>query len=290
MRPSANLVNTGRMPTHPQRPSPTWRHAIHRFNTWLTAAGRAEGTVQLRSWWITKLAIDCAPAEPHTIDAETILAWSAGHDWSPNTRRSCRAALKRFFHWARLAGLRDDDPSELLLSIRVPRPAPRPAPTQVLTAALDTAPTHADRLMLLLASFGGLRRTEIAKVHATHVESGFLFVQGKGGVQRIVPIHSMLAAPLERVQRRGGWAFPGRFTGHASPDFIGKRISRLLGPGWTAHTLRHRFATEAYRSSRDLLAVQQLLGHASVATTQIYVGVDREALTATVTGIPGLAP
>lgn len=94
---------------------------------------------------------------------------------------------------------RDDEPSALLLSIHAPRPAPRPTPAQVLTAALDTAPTHAERLMLLLASFGGLRRTEIAKVHAAHIEHGFVFVfvQGKGGLQRSVPIHSMLTGPLE---------------------------------------------------------------------------------------------
>lgn len=282
------MVDTEWMPTHPPSPSLTWQNAIHRFTTWLSAAGRAEGTVQLRSWWITKLATDCAPAEPHTIDAETILSWSASHDWSPNTRRSCRAALKRFFHWARVAGLRNDDPSELLLSVQVPRPVPRPAPIQVLAGALDSAETDRDRLMLLLASFGGLRRTEIATVHASDIENGFLFVTGKGGARRIVPIHQMLTVPLQRLAERGGWAFPGRFTGHVHPDFIGKRISRLLGPGWTAHTLRHRFATEVYRSSKDLLAVQQLLGHASVATTQVYVGVDRDALTAAVDGLAGL--
>lgn len=268
--------------------SPSWQLAVRGFSIWLSAAGRSPGTVQLRSWWITKLARDCSPAEPQNIEPEAILQWGAHHDWSPNTRRSARAAIRRFFFWARAAGLRDDDPSELLLSIQVPRPVPRPTPIRVLADALASAENDRDRLMLLLASFGGLRRAEIATVHASDIEHGFLFVTGKGGAQRIVPIHQMLSAPLQRLTERGGWAFPGRFTGHVHPDFIGKRISRLLGPGWTAHTLRHRFATEVYRSSRDLLAVQQLLGHASVATTQIYVGVDRDALTAAVDGLPGL--
>lgn len=268
--------------------SPNWQHAVKQFSTWLAAAGRSPGTVQLRAWWITKLARDCSPAEPQNIDPETILQWGARHDWSPNTRRSARAAIRRFFFWARAAGLRDDDPSELLLSIQVPRPVPRPTPLRVLGDALGSAENDRDRFMLLLASFGGLRRMEIATVHAADVEQGFLFVTGKGGARRIVPIHQMLAEPLQRLADRGGWAFPGRFTGHVHPDFIGKRISWLLGPGWTAHTLRHRFATEVYRSSRDLLAVQQLLGHASVATTQVYVGVDRDALTAAVDGLPVL--
>ncbi|ROZ62082.1 hypothetical protein EDL96_11520 [Kocuria soli] len=274
------------MSTQSDRIPPSWRQAVEQFSTWLTAAGRSQGTVNLRVWWITKLAVDCAPAAPSTITSEEILSWGARHDWSPNTRRSARAALKRFFYWARVTGIRADDPSELLLSVQVPRPTPRPAPMRVLAHALEAAQTDAEQLMLLLASFGGLRRTEIACVHAADIDDDFLLVTGKGGARRFVPIHSALDPFLRRVQDRQGWAFPGRFGGHVHPDYIGKRISRLLGPGWTAHTLRHRFATECYRASRDLLAVQQLLGHASVATTQIYVGVDRDALTAAVAAIP----
>lgn len=265
---------------------PAWRDVVQQFSTWLAAAGRSRGTVKLREWWITKLAVDCAPAAPGTITSQEILEWAARHDWSPNTRRSARAAIKRFFYWARVTGLRTDDPSELLLSVRVPRPTPRPAPMRVLATALRAAESDADQLMLLLASFGGLRRTEIACVHASDIEADFLLVTGKGGARRFVPIHTAVSPFLRRVQARDGWAFPGRFAGHVHPDYIGKRISRLLGPGWTAHTLRHRFATECYRASHDLLAVQQLLGHASVATTQIYVGVDRDALAAAVAAIP----
>lgn len=144
--------------------------------------------------------------------------------------------------------------------------------------------------MILLATFGGLRRSEIARVHADDVEDGFLIVTGKGGRRRFVPIHPVLAPHLEVVRIRGGWAFPGRFAGHCHPDHVGKHLARLLGSGWTGHTLRHRFATEAYRGSRDLRAVQELLGHASVATTQIYVGLDTEALTNAVLQIPPLGP
>jgi site-specific recombinase XerD len=55
-------------------------------------------------------------------------------------------------------------------------------------------------------------------------------------------------------------------------------MSALLGPGWTAHSLRHRFATRAYAGERDLLTVQQLLGHSSVATTQRYTQIPDDAL------------
>ena len=132
--------------------------------------------------------------------------------------------------------------------------------------------------MILLATFGGLRRSEIARVHADDIEGDFLLVTGKGGRRRSIPIHPVLAPHLEIIKTRGGWAFPGRFTGHCHPDHVGKNLSRLLGSGWTGHTLRHRFATTAYSGSRDLRAVQELLGHASVTTTQIYTMVTVDQL------------
>jgi len=61
--------------------------------------------------------------------------------------------------------------------------------------------------------------------------------------------------------------------------WLGKLIARYLPDGWTPHKLRHRFATVAYGDAHDLRAVQQLLGHASVATTQVYVAVRGDAVT-----------
>ena len=68
-----------------------------------------------------------------------------------------------------------------------------------------------------------------------------------------------------------GWLFPGNYNGHLSPRYVGTLISRLLPAGVTMHALRHRFATRAYSVNRDVFAVQQLLGHASPATTRRYV-------------------
>lgn len=263
-----------------------WNDALADFSVWLKAGGLAPGTIQLRCWWIAHLAHYSAPAGPWDISPQQILQWASAHDWQPNTRRSARAAVRRFYQWARLLGHRMDNPSEPMLSVRLPAPTPKPAPLLVLEAALGRAANDKERLMLLLASYAGLRRTEIASVHADDIEGEFLLVQGKGGRQRFVPIHSVVRPYLETVQRRGGWAFPGRFEGHCHPDFIGKRLSRLLGPGWTGHSLRHFFASQTYWRSKDLRSVQELLGHASIATTQIYVGVNRQALIQTVQTLP----
>lgn len=240
--------------------SKQWSEDIGDFTTWLRAAGQAEGTIKLRRWGLLKLAEHGNPAGPRDITPDVLHSWIANPAWSPNTRKSARATIRRFFQWENATQRRADDPAALLLGVRIPPATPRPTPA------------------------------EIVRVHADDVEDGFLLVTGKGGRRRFVPIHPVLAPHLEVVRIRGGWAFPGRFAGHCHPDHVGKHLARLLGSGWTGHTLRHRFATEAYRGSRDLRAVQELLGHASVATTQIYVGLDTEALTNAVLQIPPLGP
>jgi integrase/recombinase XerC len=74
--------------------------------------------------------------------------------------------------------------------------------------------------------------------------------------------------------------FPGAEDGHLTPQHVGKLMARALPDHWTAHTLRHRFATRAYRGSRNLRAVQVLLGHSSVATTERYTAVEDDEIRA----------
>lgn len=133
--------------------------------------------------------------------------------------------------------------------------------------------------MLQLAASAGLRCREIALVHSDDLVRDLagwsLIVHGKGDRTRHVPLTEDLALELRTYE---GWVFPGQIDGHLSAAYVSKLLSRVL-PGATAHQLRHRFATRAYQlGGRDIRAVQELLGHASVATTQIYTGVDQDSL------------
>jgi site-specific recombinase XerD len=120
-------------------------------------------------------------------------------------------------------------------------------------------------------------------VHSCDIGEGSLRVTGKGDRTRVIPLHPTLEAALEGLD---GWAFPGRFNGgHVSADKVGKTLSRLLGPGWTAHTLRHRFASRAHAADRDIRAVQELLGHAKLETTQRYTAIPDGALRAAVMAV-----
>jgi integrase/recombinase XerC len=131
------------------------------------------------------------------------------------------------------------------------------------------------RLMLRLAAEAGLRRGEIAQIRDTDIVDGIggpqLLVHGKGGKARVIPISPDLG---KRITEKPGWLFSDGLGGHIGARRVGVLCSEALPGEWTLHTLRHRFATRAYRGTRNLRAVQIILGHASVATTERYTAVD----------------
>jgi integrase len=205
--------------------------------------------------------------------------------WKPATTASFWATCKSYFEWAKERGLRSDNPMDGVRPVKVPPSPPKIASAQALQEAIEKA-SRRDRLALMLAAYAGLRRAEVAGLHASMIEDGWIRVEGKGKKVRRVPIHPDLAGELKRARDMGGYLFPGRDgDGPISPDSMGKRMGRLLPPGVSAHHLRHMFATSAYRHSHDIRAVQQLLGHSSLATTQIYVSSNDDELMAAVFGI-----
>lgn len=137
-------------------------------------------------------------------------------------------------------------------------------------------------LMVTLAARQGMRRAEIARVHSGDLRPDLvgwsLLVHGKGGKDRLIPLADDVAALLLALP--AGWVFPGRIDGHLSADHVGKLIARALPGRWTAHPLRHRFATTAYAGTRDLLAVQELLGHSRPETTRQYIQLPQDSLRA----------
>jgi site-specific recombinase XerD len=229
----------------------------------------------LRTYHVTRAAQ--ALTVPLVTATSTDLAdWLGAQDWAPATRRSYRGSLVQYFRWLVATGVRVDNPAALLPAIKVPRGLPRPAPEDVYDAALGAADPRA-RFAMLLAGQCGLRRGEIAGLHSRHVERDLfgysLRVTGKGGHTRLVPVATgdTLEFLLRRVEP--GWLFPSDRGGHLSPEHLGRIVSRSLPQGWTCHTLRHRFATTIYRSTHDIRATQELLGHARPETTAIYTQV-----------------
>lgn len=242
-----------------------WRHE-------LAAAGRRPGTIAVRTSHIERMSV--ALGDPATITRDDLIGWLGGQGWAPATMRSVRASTRTFFAWAHETGRRADDPAATLPAVLQPRGLPRPAGEDTLMAAITSA-TPRVRLAVELMALCGLRRCEVAPVHSRdllrEVGGGWLLrVVGKGGHTRLVPCPAHLALEIERA---GGWVFPGQIGGHLAPATVGKLVSAVLPVGVTPHALRHRFGTETYSRSHDIRATQELLGHASIATTQVYVQV-----------------
>ncbi len=242
---------------------------IDGFVTWLRAGGRSPTTVAMRRRQVTDL---CRALDPLTATADDVAAWMACDDWAPATRAANRSAVRAFFAWLHATGRRPDDPAFTLPAVRVPPAARLPVTDAALDAARAKATDPRDRLMLELAARAGLRRAEIAGLRFADLSDAddgpVLRVTGKGGRSRLVPIPDDLADLIRAAAPAYVFPVPG---GHMAPGTVGEHLSRLLGPGWSGHALRHRYASRAYAAGRDLLAVQRLLGHTSPATTQVYV-------------------
>src|SRR5262245_16611468 len=270
-----------------------WDAAVAGWAAWCRSAGHSEGTIRFRSKVLRQFAA-AAGVGPWQVTLADVVGWLGRPGLQPETRRFRRGALRSFYRWARDMGLTDADPTERAPRVRIPETAPRPTPDDVVDAALATA-TDRDRLAVLLGALAGLRRAEIAGLRWDDVAGGRVRVLGKGGRVRVVPLHPVLAGELaaERARRDAGrfgtgyryhpdgattpYVFPGVRGGAMRPGGLGAAVSAVLG-GFGAHTLRHRFATKAYNGTRDLLAVQQLLGHSKPETTTRYARASTAAL------------
>ena len=256
----------------------TWDAWAARWSAHLVAGGARPGTVALRRYQIER----CARAiggKPAAASTEDLVDWLGSRGWDRATLRSYRSALRSFYRWGVESGHVSESPAERLPSPGVTPPQPRPTPEIIYQEAIARADERV-RLMLRLGAELGLRRAEVAAVHARDVEPDLvgwtLRVNGKGGRVRYVPMPDDLARAVVR-RAEGGFLFPGDDGGHLSPRWVGTLVSRTLPAGWTMHTLRHRAASRWYSIDHDLVTTQQLLGHASLATTQAYVRAPEDA-------------
>lgn len=257
-----------------------WGELIEGFDAWQRAARRPATTRELRRYQLRRFARD--HADPAGVDTAVLAAWIGRQPWSAETMRSYRVTLRAFYGWARLFGHTSNDPAAMLPPIRPPQHFARPCPDDVWRRAAMTAEPRM-RLAILLAARQGLRRGEVARLRREDLREDLrgwsLFVHGKGDRLRLVPLDDDMARMIRQCDP--GWLFPGP-QGHLTPNHLGRLVAATLGGGWTMHTLRHRFATVTHDATKDLCVVQDLLGHAKVETTRLYVKVSDDALRAAV--------
>lgn len=224
-----------------------------------------------------------------------------GQGWSslaPSTLARKISALRQFFGFLIDEGEREDDPTHALPRPTTRRPLPKILGHAQVEALFQRAEEEAQgdkpaavRLLAMLELLygSGLRATELVSLPLSAVprDEPFLTVTGKGGQARLVPVSTRAKKALTRwlALREGGsqWLFPSR-KAHISRIRLYQMLKELAARAGlppeklSPHVLRHAFATHLLEGGADLRALQTLLGHADIATTQIYTHVDAARL------------
>jgi len=228
-----------------------------------------------------------------------IMAMKGGQEYASSTVARKVAAIKSFFHYLVDRGELQDDPTATLDSPKVRKRLPKAISQNELERLLDepareqTAKARRDRALLEVLYATGLRVTELVSLNVDDVNlasATLRIVRPKDKRERIVPIHDRAIEPLQDYLERGRIQLlhvaeePALFLNHRGERLtrqglwlIVKHYVREVGIGEevTPHTLRHTFATHLIDKKADLEYVQEILGHANIATTQVYTQVGR---------------
>ncbi len=216
------------------------------------------------------------------------------------SRRRVLSGLRSFFHFLVLDGYRDDDPTELLESPQIGQKLPEVLSAEEVDAMEDAidlgkAEGQRNRAIIEVLYSCGLRVSELTQLHISDLsaDDGFIKVTGKGSKERLVPISDRAIREVEawlgqraRLDVKPGeedYLFLNRRGRHLTRTMvliIVKRAAEDAGITKTIspHTLRHSFATALLEGGADLRVIQELLGHESIATTEIYTHVDTSRL------------
>ena len=263
------------------------RRSPHTVRAYGAAAARLVGALDVEQW--PALArIDAATLRQH-------LAARRGEGLGNASAARELSALKAFLAFARDRAGVAEDTGPRMRGPRVKKGIPRPLTPDDAVGVADTVGEAAgaewigarDRAVLLLLYGGGLRIAEALSLTAAALPLGeTLRVTGKGGKQRVVPVLPVVRDAVDAYARLQPFVltpaealFRGEKGGPLSPGMIQKAMARAriamgLPASATPHALRHSFATHLLGAGADLRSLQELLGHASLGSTQIYTKVD----------------
>jgi integrase/recombinase XerD len=246
-------------------------------------------------------------ADLSNASAEQVEAWFAdlgARGLAPATAARRRAAVRQFYRFVLGEGWRDDDPSRRVDAPKKGRPLPKVVTREEVGRLIDAAAARDGAQGLRLAAMveliyaSGLRVSELIGLPfaALARDPAYLIVKGKGGKERLAPLNEaartavkayLVARPsfFPKAAKDSPWLFPSRRGGGRLTT---RRFAQLLDEAAadagvdpakvSPHVLRHAFATHLLEGGADLRVVQTLLGHADIATTQIYTHVAEDRL------------
>lgn len=253
--------------------------ALIQYGEYLRSLDRAEETIVQRMGDMQRFA-----RKHHVLEASGITLGNYLRDprtqWSQEYRRKIRASFVSFYDWATERGFIDQNPTLALQSIRPGVPPRSPIPDSDLLQGFYAAPLETQAIIALAAA-QGLRRVEITRLHSRSRRGRHLSVHGKGDRIRVIPLNDLTFELLRELESEqgSGYYFRNQRTGrHLHHSTVYKRAKAYIGE-WCLHSLRHRAATQTLRAGTNIRVVQELLGHSSLSTTQVYTAVSFEDLT-----------
>lgn len=222
------------------------------------------------------------------------------HDLGVALRSQARivAGIRSFFRWMQIEGLRADNPSELIESPKIGQHLPEVLTVGEIDAMIATIDTkdplgRRNRAIIETLYGSGLRVSELCTLQTNHInlKEGYLIVMGKGSKERMVPMSHDSIVQIEMYRQvrpdpkpgEEGYLFLNRRGAHLTRVMVfyivrdlaaAAGITKTISP----HTLRHSFATHLLEGGANLRAIQQMLGHESIATTEIYLHLDNTRL------------
>jgi site-specific recombinase XerD len=278
-----------------------WRDALAVFDRDLSARAAAERTRRAYATDLAQLAswADATGLEPGEVghrDLRRFAAHLSDNGASAASVARKLAAIRAFYAALLRSGAVGANPAELVASPKREAKLPRVMRRDEVESLLERIPAHTplelrDRAMLELAYSCGLRAEEVVNLDldSPDFDGERLRIEGKGGRTRFVPIGEPAQLALRRYLERGRSALVDRDDERAlllsksgrrlHPSDVRRRLERwvreaAIGGGVSPHTLRHSFATHLLEGGADLRAIQELLGHSSLATTQVYTRVE----------------
>ncbi len=283
-----------------------WPEAIRAFKNYLKLErGLAPNSVEsyLRDLGALASFLDGKVA-PKTVEEDHLYAFIetiSEMGLSSSTQARMLSGIKAFFEFLRLEKIRDTDPTALLVGPKLIRKLPEVLQVKEVEALLEgidlsTPEGTRNRAMLEVLYSSGLRVSEVVNLQISRCffEEGYLQVTGKGSKTRLVPIgkQAIHYAEIYRTLVRPSLDIKRGYEDHLFLNRRGAALSRVMvfyvvknaaeaagiQKTISPHTLRHSFATHLVEGGADLRAVQEMLGHESILTTEIYTHLDRAFL------------
>lgn len=285
-----------------------WNHAIKDYQSFLKIErGLSENTIENYTRDILKLIVFLEDQKitisPDNIDRDTIQRFIYETAKRVNARSQARiiSGIRSFFDYMVFENYRSTNPTDLIETPKTGRKLPDTLSEKEineLIAAIDLSKPQGERnrTILEIVYSCGLRVSEAVtlKISDLFFEEGFIRVLGKGNKERFVPIHRQTQQYVQRYIKevRNHFTVQKRYEDILFLNRRGKALSRQmvfmvlkdlatkinLNKRVSPHTLRHSFATHLLKRGADLRAIQQMLGHESITTTEIYVHLDNRYL------------